>query len=82
MYAVSLDAAARQQAETLPVETISSFPELRALLEAAPWSGESLNPDHPKANMLTQAFGGRGLVTYLVLDEPRVVYIVRVDWLG
>ena len=38
--------------------------------------------DHPKANILTRAFGGLGLVGYLVLDEHRLVLIVRIDWLG
>ncbi|WP_160330368.1 hypothetical protein [Sphaerimonospora mesophila] len=47
-----------------------------------PWNGEPLNPDSPKANILTQAFGGFGLAVYLVLDEHRLVHILRIEWLG
>lgn len=82
MYTVDLDPVARQQAEALPIEAINPFLELRALLETHPWSGQPLNPDNPKANLLTQAFGSRGLAVYLVLDEQREVYIVRIDWLS
>ncbi|MFF4778738.1 hypothetical protein ACFY05_38530 [Microtetraspora fusca] len=82
MYMVGLDPVAREQAEALPTEAINPFLELRALLETQPWSGQPLNPDNPKTHMLTQAFGGRGLAVYLVLEEQREVYIVRIDWLG
>ena len=36
MYTVDLDPVAQQQAEALPVEAISSFLELRAVLELQP----------------------------------------------
>ena len=32
--------------------------------------------------MLTREFGDLGLAVYLILDERRLVYIVRIDWLG
>ncbi|RGA03450.1 hypothetical protein DI270_019010 [Microbispora triticiradicis] len=82
MYKVDLDPGARQQVEALPTEAINPFLELRALLETHPWSGQRLNPDNPKANMLTHAFGRCGLAVYLVLDEQREVHILRIDWLG
>ncbi|REE96906.1 hypothetical protein DFJ69_2359 [Thermomonospora umbrina] len=31
--------------------------------------------------MLTHTFGERGLATYLVLDERREVYLLRLEWL-
>lgn len=82
MYTIDLDPVARQQAEALPVEAINAFLELRTLLETEPWSGMPLNPDNPKANILSHEFGGLGLVVYVVLDERRIVYIVRIEWLG
>ncbi|GIH73525.1 hypothetical protein [Sphaerimonospora thailandensis] len=82
MYTVDFDPIAQQQADALPTEAINPFLELRATLEIDPWSGEPLNPDNPKANILTQAFGGLGLIVYLVLDEHRLVHILRIDWLG
>jgi hypothetical protein len=82
VYTVDLDPVAQQQAEALPATAINLFLELRAVLEVDPWSGRPLNPDNPKANILTRAFGGLGLAVYLILDEQRLVYIVRIDWLG
>ncbi|TQS22064.1 hypothetical protein [Microbispora sp. KK1-11] len=81
MYAGDLDSVVRQQADALPTEAINPFRELRALLET-PLEWSALNLDSPKANLLTQALGGRGLAVYLVLDEQRGVYIVRIDWLS
>ncbi|WP_371781081.1 hypothetical protein [Streptosporangium subroseum] len=49
------------------------------LLETTPWSGRPYNPANPKANMLTHAFGERGLATYRALEEQREVYLSRVE---
>ncbi|MFI6457382.1 hypothetical protein ACIBF6_38230 [Streptosporangium amethystogenes] len=62
------------------MEALRPLAELLALLEVAPWSGQPYNPANPKANMLTHAFGERGLATYVVLDEQREVYLIRVEW--
>ncbi|MGV9329013.1 hypothetical protein [Streptosporangium sandarakinum] len=62
------------------MEALRPLAELLTLLEVAPWSGQPYNPANPKANMLTHAFGERGLATYMVLDEQREVYLVRIEW--
>jgi hypothetical protein len=31
--------------------------------------------------MLTHAFGELGLATYLVLEERRAVFLLRIEWL-
>ncbi len=54
--------------------------ELFTLLETAPWSGEPFNPANPRGNMLTHAFGELGLATYLVLEDRREVYLLRIEW--
>ncbi|TMR11511.1 hypothetical protein ETD86_35580 [Nonomuraea turkmeniaca] len=82
MYDVELDPVAEQQRDTLPADALAAFMELRALLEVAPWSGQPLRPDNPKANMLTHTFGGYGVATYVALEERRLVYVVRLVWLG
>ncbi|GAA4563137.1 hypothetical protein [Planotetraspora kaengkrachanensis] len=82
MYSVDLDPVAQQQAEALPVTAINTFLELRAVLETDPWGGRPLNPDNPKANILTYMFGGLGSAVSLILDEQRLVHIIRIDWLG
>jgi hypothetical protein len=53
---------------------------LFTLLETAPWSGEPFNRANPRGNMLTHAFGELGLATYLVLEERREVYLLRIEW--
>ncbi|MET8381509.1 hypothetical protein ABZV14_00725 [Streptosporangium canum] len=80
MYQITLDPLAEEQIAAIPVEALRPLAELLTLLEVAPWSGQPYNPANPKANMLTHAFGERGLATYVVLDEQREVYLIRVEW--
>ncbi|MEO3853664.1 hypothetical protein [Acrocarpospora sp. B8E8] len=82
MYSIEFDPIAQAQADALPIEAINPFLELRALLELQPWDGLPFNPENPKANMLTQIFGSAGMATYLVVEHSRLVYIVRIEWLG
>ncbi|GAB1819438.1 hypothetical protein [Herbidospora sp. RD11066] len=80
MFALSLDPIAEEQIAALPEEALRPLADLFALLSVAPWSGEPYNSANPKANMLTHAFGERGLATYVVLDHQREVYLIRVEW--
>jgi hypothetical protein len=80
VYQVLLDPIAEGQIAALPEEALRPLAELLALLEIAPWSGQPYNPANPKANMLTHAFGERGLATYIALDEQREVYLIRIEW--
>lgn len=83
MYAVEFDPIAEQQRDALPPEAGAAFMELHALLEVAPWSGEPLKRANPQANMLSHPFGdGVGLATYVVMEERRFVYVVRIAWAG
>lgn len=61
---------------------MSSYAEVRALLEVAPWSGEAYNRQRPDANMRTHTFGkqGEGVVIYMILDDQRRVIVLRVLW--
>ncbi|KAB2348331.1 hypothetical protein [Actinomadura rudentiformis] len=80
MYQLILDLIAEEQINTVPEEALGPLAELFTLLETAPWSGHSFNPSNPRANMLTHTFGERGLATYIVLEEQREVYLIRVEW--
>jgi hypothetical protein len=80
MYQLSLDPVAAVQINTVPQEALSPLAELFTLLETAPWSGEPFSPANPRGNMLTHAFGENGLATYLVLEERREVYLLRIEW--
>ncbi|WP_119727739.1 hypothetical protein [Thermomonospora amylolytica] len=81
MYRLGLDPVAEQQIKAVPEEALRPLAELFALLETAPWSGRPFNPANPRGNMLTHAFGEQGLATYLVLEEQREVYVLRIEWL-
>lgn len=80
MYRLSLDPIAEDQINTVPEEALRPLAELFTLLETAPWSGEPFNVAFPQGNMLTHAFGESGLATYLVLDERREVFLLRIEW--
>jgi hypothetical protein len=80
MYRLILDPVAEDQIRATAQEALRPLAELFTLLEAAPWSGEPFNPANPRANMLTHAFGELGLATYLVLEEQREVYLLRIEW--
>lgn len=80
MYRLNLDPVAEEQIKAIPEESLGPLAELFTLLETAPWSGRPFNPANPRANMLTHAFGERGLATYLVLEEQREVHLLRIEW--
>jgi hypothetical protein len=80
VYRLNLDSIAEEQIDTVPEEALRPLAELFTLLETAPWSGQPFNSANPRGNMLTHAFGERGLATYLVLEERREVYLLRIEW--
>jgi hypothetical protein len=80
VYRLNLDPVAEEQVNAVPEGALRPLAELFTLLETAPWSGQPFNPAHPRGNMLTHAFGERGLATYLVLEERREVHVLRVEW--
>ncbi|MET8141562.1 hypothetical protein ABZU32_14745 [Sphaerisporangium sp. NPDC005288] len=80
MYQLLLDPVAEDQIAMVPEEALRPLAELFTLLETAPWSGQPYNVANPKANMLTHTFGERGLATYVVMEEQREVYLIRVEW--
>nr|PZN47593.1 MAG: hypothetical protein DIU60_02405 [Actinomycetota bacterium] len=76
------DPTAKAQIDALPSDAVRSLAEALEVLSVSPWSGTPLKPDNPNCTTLTWAFGrGRGMVTYLVMEPQREVYIVRVHWL-
>jgi len=71
--------AAQAEADQLPREGMLALMEHMAAMSLAPWNFA----DQQKGNMPTVPFGaGRGLVTVLVLDERREMYVTRAQWLG
>lgn len=83
MYEVEFDPVAEQQRDALAPEAGAAFMELQTMLEVAPWGGKPYRPDKPDGNMLTQHFGdGLGMATYVVMEDRRIVYVVRIAWAG
>jgi hypothetical protein len=76
VYVVELDPLAAEQATRCRSRRSTPFLELRALLEVQPLIGLPLNPDNPKANMLTHTFGSAGMATYFIVEHLRLVYVV------
>lgn len=54
------------------------------MLRLVPWNGRSLNDTNPHAEVRQMVFGpgGRGLVTYLILEDQRRVDVLQVNWVG
>ncbi|WP_327046479.1 hypothetical protein OG320_00770 [Microbispora sp. NBC_01189] len=82
MYEVQHDPLAEHQRDALPAEAQPRYMELLAMLELAPWAGDPFKEDKPEGNMRKKVFGGCGIATYLVIEEQRLVYVVRIIWLG
>ncbi|GAA2424527.1 hypothetical protein GCM10010191_40950 [Actinomadura vinacea] len=81
MYQLITTPTAEEQVAALPSAALQPLVELFALLETAPWSGQPFSLANPRGNMPTHAFGEQGFATYVVLDEQREVYLIRVAWL-
>jgi hypothetical protein len=84
VYSVETDAEVLPQIEALPAGALAAYAEVMTLLEVAPWSGDAYNRMRPEANMRSMPFGehGAGLVTYLVVEDQRLVSVLRVLWAG
>jgi hypothetical protein len=83
-YRVDEDERAQAQVRALPATALTSYGEIRVVLEIAPWSGDSLNNANPDGAVRTATFGPapEGMVTYLVLEDIRRVDVLDVVWLG
>lgn len=84
MYRVETDELAEDQVDALPVQALNAYLELRTFLEVSPWNGSPVNDVNPKGEVRTATFGPNheGMVTYLILDDQRLVHVLIVHWLG
>jgi hypothetical protein len=83
MYRVVTDERITHELDALPQAALTSFAELRVVLELHPWAGDPVNPANPKGPVRTMAFGpaGEGVAAYLILENQRRVDIVQLTWL-
>ena len=82
MYTIDTDPAALDQLKALPVDALLPYAELLTVLELVPWRGDSIAKRNPDGAVRTMAFGGRGLVTYLILEDQLRVDVLTVNWSG
>jgi hypothetical protein len=69
----------RRAADELPADAAVALQEFMTAASLNPWG---IAPDG-SGNMPTVWFGnGRGMVSYLIMDEDRMLYITQVLWLG
>jgi hypothetical protein len=69
----------REAVGELPMEAGVALQEFLAAASLNPWG---FAPEG-SGNMPTAWFGrGRGMVTFLILDEDRMLYVTQVTWLG
>lgn len=83
MYDVTTDEQSQPQIDALPVDALPFLAEARAVLELAPWNGDSLNDAYPDAPVRALVFGPaqQGMITYLIIEDRGRVDILKVLWL-
>lgn len=83
MYRVVPDAATLEQVAALPVEALSAYAEVLAVLDAAV-DGRPQHEDNPGAAVRYWSFGPERAdqVVYLILEEQREVHLLPAQWLG
>lgn len=84
MYRVTQDQTALDQLEALPHEALVGYAQAFDVLEIAPWNGRPYNQAKPDGTMRVLTFGpgGRGTVTYLILEDQQRVDVLLVQWAG
>ena len=84
MYTLRSSDQVDDQIAHLPRAAVAAFAEVRAVLEVAPWSGESINDANPSAPVRSWTFGpdGRGVIYYLIQERDRLVDLLDVLWAG
>lgn len=83
MFRIDTDSVALDQIAALPIEALIHYAEALSMLTLAPEKGVPYNEKKPDGSMRTLVFGGgRGKVTYLILEDQRRVDVLTVLWLG
>ncbi|HVV09185.1 hypothetical protein [Amycolatopsis sp.] len=82
-YLILLDPQVHDQIGALPADSLPLLAEAIGVLELTPWNGPAYNEAKPDSPMRQLDFGqGRGLITYLVLDDQNRVDVLDVTWIG
>ena len=84
MYRVRTYPEAREAIAGLPEIALAGYAEALGVMKLVPWSGEPINRANPGGEVRQLVFGseGRGMVTYLVLEDQQLVDVLEVQWVG
>lgn len=84
MYRVRTYEEAQATLDALPIEVLAGYVEMLDVLELTPWNGAPLNEANPDGAIRQLVFGseGKGIVTYLILEDQQRVDVLRVQWGG
>lgn len=80
MYRIVTYDEADEQIAGLSIEGLLAYAQLLDVLQLTPWNGPSINSNNPDGAVRQWAFG-RGMVTYLILDDEQRVDVIDVLWL-
>lgn len=85
MYGYEIEEIAQAQLLQVPYEVVDDFVATLALICNDPWHFER-SPTEPTgdhyAHRTVPFAGGRGMVTFLILDHASEVHVTRIVWLG
>ncbi|MCY9782850.1 hypothetical protein KIK06_02975 [Nocardiopsis sp. EMB25] len=82
MYRIDIEDIAKEQIRALPEHLLPELASLFALLELQPWSGPPMDARRPSGNIRRHDLGegGECSVVYLVLDDQKLVLLLRLVW--
>jgi hypothetical protein len=81
-YSLDIDPPAQDAIAALPHEAAVALAEAFAVLRLIPWNGKPYNDSKPDGPMRTLAFGGLGVITYLILEDRQRVDVLVIVWAG
>lgn len=79
MYRIVTYDEAGEQIAALSVEGLLAYAQLLDVLQLMPWNGPSINSDNPDGAVRQWPFG-KGMATYLILEDEQRVDIIDVLW--
>jgi hypothetical protein len=81
VYGVAYSREAREQAVSLPPDGRHALADAVEQLRADPWQGLPYRPDYPPEYRML-AFGGWGVVVYVIGERITTVTLLELTWAG
>jgi len=83
VYRLDIDPIAQEQIWALPQKALAALGEEFDVLGLVPERGQPINPANPTGGVYQLVFGeGRGLITYLMLEDHQRVDVLLVAWVS